>query len=192
MWNMNIEFNPEHVQPFSLNSELREKDRERKTQNKWKNKTKHDSEETNNSRKVQKESGEAWPSHLDQIQHSQVQLRWESRVRLRHDSLTPNLEILIFSFPTEGKKLYLWEAFRQNRERCGRICFCQRGGCSTTCFFFFPPIYISTQSQRKVPGRYTLRKVAAEVQHNFHEYDACHVTNEFWQIAVWLRLGQLY
>ena len=137
MWNMNIEFNPEHVQPFSLNSELREKDRERKTQNKWKNKTKHDSEETNNSRQVQKESGEAWPSHLDQIQHSQVQLRWESRVRLRHDSLTPNLEILIFSFPTEGKKLYLWEAFRQNRERCGRICFCQRGGCSTTCFFFF-------------------------------------------------------
>lgn len=46
---------------------------------------------------------------------------------------TSNLEILIFRSQTEGKKSYLWEAFRQNRERCGRICFCQRRGCSTTC-----------------------------------------------------------
>jgi len=80
-------------------------------------------------------SGEAWPSHRDQIRCSQVQLgrRWEFRVRLRHDSLTSNLKILIFSSRTEGKKSYLWEAFRQNRERCGRICFCQRAGCSTAC-----------------------------------------------------------
>lgn len=93
-------------------------------------------------------SGGAWANHIDHFQYSQVQLdrRWEFRVMLRHDSLTPNLEIFIFSSWTVGKKSYLWEAFRQNRGRCGRICFCQRGGFSTC----LCSICVSTQSQSRV------------------------------------------
>lgn len=88
---------------------------------------------------------EGWQNHINQIRYSQVRLqrRWESRVRLRHDSLTSNLEILIFSSQTEGKKSYLWEAFRQNGERCGRICFCQResrSACMSLFHLFTEPL----------------------------------------------------
>lgn len=133
-----------------------------------------------------KKSGEAWPSLIDQIQYSQVQLdrRWEFRVRLRHDSLTPNLEILIFSSRTEGKKSYLWEAFRQNRERCGRICFCQRGSCSTTCLC---SVCVSTQSQLRVV---TWKTFGWETAHLFfmhnHLFQLCrHTESWFWMIQ-WL------